>query len=149
MSTQKKAAVGLAIIVAAIITLTSVLAAIQSSKTIPITGVITTVNVGLYEDSACTQTLASMDLGNITSDSSTNKTIYVKNTGNTPVSLNMTVNAWNPSNASNHMTFTWNQEATILNPGNNVATLLILTVSPSITDITNFGFNATITGTQT
>jgi hypothetical protein len=148
MSTQKTAAVGLAITVAAILTLTSVLAAIQSSKTFPNTGVITAVNVGLYQDSACTQTLSTIDWGNTTPASSTNRTIYVKNTGNTQVSLNMTVNAWNPSNAANYMTFTWNQEGTVLNAGNNVATLLTLTVSPSITGITNFGFNATITGTQ-
>ena len=148
MSTQKTASIGLAITVAAIITLTSVLAAIQSSKTFPNTGVITAVNVGLYQDSACTQTLSTIDWGNTTPASSTNRTIYVKNTGNTQVSLNMTVNAWNPSNAANYMTFTWNQEGTVLNAGNNVATLLTLTVSPSITGITNFGFNATITGTQ-
>ena len=148
MSTQKTAAIGLAITVAAILTLTSVLAAIQSSKTFPNTGVITAVNVGLYQDSACTQTLSTIDWGNTTPASSTNRTIYVKNTGNTQVSLNMTVNAWNPSNAANYMTFTWNQEGTVLNAGNNVATLLTLTVSPSITGITNFGFNATITGTQ-
>ena len=148
MSTQKTATVGLAITVAAIFTLTIVLAAIQSYKTVPVTGVITAVNVELYQDSACTQTLSSWNLGNVTAASSTNRTIYVKNTGNTPVSLNMTVNAWTPSNASNYMAFTWNQEGTVLNAGNNVATLLTLTVSPSITGITNFGFNMTITGTQ-
>jgi hypothetical protein len=60
----------------------------------------------------------------------------------------MTVNTWNPSNAANYMNLTWNQESTVLNVGNSVATLLVLSVSASVTGITSFSFNATITGTQ-
>jgi len=148
MAMQKTATVGIAVAVAAIMMLTSVFALLQSNRTVSNTGTITTVNVGVYQDSSCTLVLSTIDWGNVAPGSSPNKTIYVKNTGSTPISLNITVNTWNPSNAANYMTLTWNQESTVLNVGNSVATLLVLSVSPSITGITTFSFNATITGTQ-
>lgn len=148
MAMQKTATVGIAVAVAAIMMLTSVFALLQSNRTVSNTGTITTVNVGVYQDSGCTQVLSTIDWGNIVPGSSSNKTIYVKNTGGIPISLNITVNTWNPSNAASYMSLTWNQESTVLNVGNNVATLLVLSVSSSVTGITNFSFNATITGTQ-
>jgi len=148
MAMQKTAAVGIAVAVAGIMMLTSVLALLQSNRTFSNTGTITTVNVGAYQDSGCTQVLSTIDWGSVVPGSSSNRTIYVKNTGNAPISLNMTVNTWSPSNAANYMNLTWNQGSTVLNVGNSVATLLVLSVSASVTGITSFSFNATITGTQ-
>jgi hypothetical protein len=148
MAMQKTTVAGIAIAVAAVLMLTTVLAALQASRTLTNTGSIITVNVGAYSDSGCTQVLSTVDWGAMIPGSSANKTIYIKNTGTAMVSLNMTVNAWNPANASSYMSLTWNQEGTVLNVGSSVATLLVLNVSPSISGITNFGFNATITGTQ-
>jgi hypothetical protein len=148
MAMQKTAAAGLAVAVAAIMMLTSVLALMQSNKTFSNSGTITTVNVAAYQDSGCTQVLSTIDWGTIVPGSSANRTIYIKNTGNAQVSLNMTVNTWSPPNAPSYMTLTWNQEGTVLNVNNNVTTLLVLSVSGSVTGITNFSFNATITGTQ-
>ena len=145
---QKTAAVGIAVAVAGIMMLTSVLALLQSNRSFSNNGTITTVNVGAYQDSGCTQVLSTIDWGNVVPGSSSSRTIYVKNTGNAQISLNMTVNTWNPSNAANYMNLTWNQESTVLNVGNSVATLLVLSVSASVTSITSFSFNATITGTQ-
>ena len=148
MAMQKTAAVGIAVAVAGIVMQTSVLALLQSNRTFSNTGSITTVNVGAYQDSGCTQVLSTIDWGNVVPGSSSSRTIYVKNTGNAPISLNMTVNTWNPSIAANYMNLTWNQESTVLNVGNSVATLMVLSVSASVTGITSFSFNATITGTQ-
>jgi hypothetical protein len=148
MAMQKSAAVGIAVAVAGIMMLTSVLALLQSNRSFSNTGSITTVNVGAYQDSGCTQVLSTIDWGNVLPGSSSSRTIYVKNTGNAQISLNMTLNTWNPSNAASYMNLTWNQENTVLNVGNNVAALLVLSVSASVTGITSFSFNATITGTQ-
>jgi hypothetical protein len=148
MAMQKTAAVGIAVAVAGIMMLTSVLALLQSNRSFSNNGTITTVNVGAYQDSGCTQVLSTIDWGNVVPGSSSSRTIYVKNTGNTQISLNMTLNTWNPSNAASYMNLTWNQENTVLNVGNNVAALLVLSVSASVTGITSFSFNATITGTQ-
>jgi hypothetical protein len=148
MAMQKTAAVGIAVAVAGIMMLTSVLALLQSNRSFSNNGTITTVNVGAYQDSGCTQVLSTIDWGNVVPGSSSSRTIYVKNTGNTQISLNMTLNTWNPSNAASYINLTWNQENTVLNVGNNVAALLVLSVSASVTGITSFSFNATITGTQ-
>jgi hypothetical protein len=148
MAMQKTMVTGIAVAAAVIILLTTVFAVLQANKTFSNTGAITTVNVGAYSDSGCTQALSTVNWGTMTPGSSANQTIYIKNTGTAMVSLNMTVNAWNPTNASSYMTLTWNQEGTVLNVGNFVATVLVLTISSSVSGITNFGFNATITGTQ-
>ena len=148
MAMQKTVAVGIAVAAAGIIMLTSVLALLQVNRSFSNNATITTVNVGAYQNSGCTQVLSTIDWGNVVPGSSSSRTIYVKNTGNTQISLNMTLNTWNPSNAASYMNLTWNQENTVLNVGNNVAALLVLSVSASVTGITSFSFNATITGTQ-
>ena len=148
MAMQKTVAVGIAVAVAGLIMLTSVLALLQVNRSFSNNVTITTVNVGAYQDSGCTQVLSTIDWGNVVPGSSSSKTIYVKNTGNAPISLNMAVTTWNPSSAADYMTLTWNQTSTVLNVGNSVPTSLVLSVSASVTGITSFSFNATITGTQ-
>lgn len=148
MAMQKTTVAGIAVAVIAVVMLTTVLAALQASKTLTNTGSITTVNVGAFSDSGCTQALSTINWGTISPGSSASQTIYIKNTGTAQVSLNMTVTAWNPASASSYMSFTWNQEGTVLSAGSSVATMLVLNVSSSVSGITTFGFNATITGTQ-
>jgi hypothetical protein len=74
--------------------------------------------------------------------------VYVKNTGNAAVTLNMTTSAWSPSSASSYITLTWNQTGTVLQAGGVVTAGLTLTVSSSISGITSFSFNITISGTH-
>jgi hypothetical protein len=148
MAMQKSTIAGMTVAVTAVVMLTAVFAALQTNKTFSNTGTLTTVNVGAFSDAGCTQTLSTIDWGTIVPGSSANKTIYIKNTGTAKISLNMTVTAWSPASASGYMTLTWNREDTVLNVGASVATLLVLTVSGSVSGITNFSCNATITGTQ-
>lgn len=117
------------------------------SQTVTSTGTITTVNVGVFSDSGCTQALTSIDWGTISPGNSVNKTMYVKNTGNTQVTLNMTTNGWNPANANGPITVTWNKEAATLTASAYTAAVLTLSVSSSISGITSFSVNIVITGT--
>jgi hypothetical protein len=148
MLEQHKIAVAAAVGIAAILMMTTALGLLQSTKTVTNTGNIIAVNVGVYQDSGCTQVLATINWGNLTIGSSTTTTIYVKNTGNTQVTLNMTNGNWNPPSAGTYITETWDRENTTLNAGASTPASLVLTVSPSITGITAFSFNTTITGTQ-
>ena len=52
------------------------------TQTISYSGTITALNVGVYSDSACTQSLTSISWGQIAPGGSVPKTIYIKNTGN-------------------------------------------------------------------
>ena len=120
---------------------------ITVTKSIPTSGTINTVNVGVYSDSACTQQLTSITWGAVSPGGSAAKTVYVKNTGTNQITLSMTKQNWTPTNANGPITITWNKESTTLS-ANEVATAsLILSVSSSISGITTFSVDVVITGT--
>jgi hypothetical protein len=125
-------------------------ALLLSSQTVPSTGtVLSTVEVGVYNDQACTQNCTSIDWSTLGPGSSTTKTVYVKNTGTLPMALNMATTDWNPSDADGPITLGWNREGAVLNASQSINATLTLSVSPSInSSITTFSFNITITGTE-
>jgi hypothetical protein len=74
--------------------------------------------------------------------------VYVRNEGTVSVTLNMTKGNWNPSSASSYITLTWNKEKYVLPAGQVVTAVLTLSVSSSVSGVTSFSFDITITGTQ-
>jgi hypothetical protein len=118
----------------------------QENDSVPSSGNIATVNVGVYSDAACSQELTSIDWGDIFPGESVNKIIYVKNTGNTKIKLTMTATNWNPSTANESMTLTWNKEKTALIADEIKEARLTLFVSQDICDIENFSVDIVITG---
>jgi hypothetical protein len=145
---MQKVFIGAFVVVAVVLLMTSALAILTSNKSISNSGEIKGVNVNVYQDSACTISLSSWNWSLLEPGSSTLKTMYVKNEGNAPMTLNMTTNTWIPSNTPTYVTVTWNRENAVVNPGNNVQANVTLTVSPSITGITTFTFTLVITGTS-
>ena len=117
------------------------------NQTLPSSGTVTAVNVGVYSNGGCTQNLTSINWGTISPNSSKTMTIYVKNTGNTPITLSMTKVNWNPASANGPITITWDRESTTLTAGQVSTATLTLSVSPSISGITNFDVDIVITGT--
>jgi hypothetical protein len=126
----------------------SVLALLQSSRTISSHGTIRGVNVGVYSDSGCTIPYSSLDWGTIDNGSQTVKTIYVKNEGTSNMSLSISNNTWVPVDATSYLTLTWNRESYLLTNGTSISANLTLAVSPTFTNGTDFSFNIVITGTQ-
>lgn len=122
--------------------------ALVAYQKIPNTGTVTAVGVGVYWNSACTSNVTSIDWGTLTPSSTVSKMIYIKNEGNKRISLSMTMANWNPTSASKYITLTWNRQGTVLEAGQVVQATLVLSVSPSITGVTNFSFEITITGTE-
>ena len=117
------------------------------NQSISSSGSLTTVNVGVYSDSAYSQPLTSIDWGTISPGTTVTRTIYVKNTGNTQITLSMTTNGWSPTSANGPLTLTWNREGTTLSAGISTAATLTLSISSSISGITTFSVNIVITGT--
>lgn len=109
-------------------------------------GLNSTIDIGVYTDQGTTNNCTSISWGNISPGGTINQTVYVKNTGNTAETLNMTTSNWSPSIASQYLTITWNQEGTILQPDATVAATLTLTAAADTENLTNFGFNIAITG---
>ena len=118
------------------------------NQTISSTGSVTAINVGVYSDSACTNELTALDWGTISPGTSETITIYLKNTGNARITLSMTTTDWTPANAEGQIELTWDKENANLNPNQETAATLTLSVSENIDGITNFSFNVVITGTE-
>jgi len=122
-----------------------VLSAVTSNKTLTNSGSVTGVGVGIYSDLACTNPVSSINWGTIDPGSNVNKTIYVKNEGNTAVTLSIATSNWNPAIASSYLTLTWDYGGQTLTANQVLRTRLTLTASSSITGVTNFSFDITIT----
>src|SRR5665811_391198 len=90
-------------------------AILTNSQTVPLTGTINAVNLGVYSDSACTQTATTLTAGTLNPGATTTQTIYIKNTGNIAETLTMTTGNWVPSGAGSSLTLTWNKQNTVLN----------------------------------
>ena len=118
------------------------------SQTVESEGTVTAINLGVYSDVGCTQTLTSINWGNISPGDSVTKTIYVKNTGNSPIGISMTAEGWDPGIASSYISVSWNREGTALYPEEAVSATVTLTVSSDISGVSNFYVNLKITGTE-
>ena len=137
----------IAIIAAGILLTVTTAGLLSVNQAVSSSGSVTTVNVGVYSDYACTQNLTSINWGTLSPGNSVNRTIYVKNTGNPQITLSMTKTNWNPASANGPITLTWNREGAKLNAGQVTTATLTLSVSESISEITSFSVDIVITGT--
>ena len=120
--------------------------ALISSKTVDSTGIIATTDLGIYSNSACTQSLTLVNWGTVSPGNSVTRIIYVKNLGTTQMTLGMSGENWNPANANGPITVTWNRENTTIAPNQVTSATLTLSVSSSISAITSFSLDIVITG---
>ena len=117
------------------------------NQSVSSSGVISSVDLGVYQEWGCTNNLTSVAWGTLSPGDTATRTIYVKNIGTAPITLTMTTTNWNPTNANGPITLTWDRENTILDAGSVIAATLTLSVSPSISGITTFNMDVVITGT--
>jgi hypothetical protein len=110
-------------------------------------GLITSAELGAYWDSGCTTEATSITFGTLDPGSSTDYTVYIRNEGNTDLTLSMTTNNWSPAGATTYISLTWNRGGQTISPGQVITCTLTLTVSPSIQNIDAFSVNIIITGT--
>lgn len=103
------------------------------------------VKIGLYTDSACTQTLTAVIWGNMSAGSTVTKTFYVKNLGLTSAYLAMSINNWNPITVRDSITVTWNRENALLKPNGAMAATISIKVASNASAIANFNFDIAIT----
>ena len=120
---------------------------LTASRTLSSTGSVKGINVEVYWDLQCTQVVTSVDWETPEPGDVLNKTIYVKNTGNAQMTLSLTDSGWDPAEASNYISLTWDREGVAIDADQVIEAVLTLSVSESITGITNFSFNIVIEGT--
>ncbi len=143
-----KTAVALVVVLAVMGLFVSLLGsgAIVSAKRIK-SKPVPTPNIGVYNDQALTQSALSIDWGTLTPGTSVTRTLYIKNLGNTRVTLNLATTNWTPTTANRLLTLTWNLEGTLLTANQATMATLTLYVSPMVNGITTFDMDVVISGT--
>ena len=119
---------------------------LQNSAKIGSKGTVKSIGVEVYSDSACINKVSSMDWGMAEPGSVKDTTVYVKNTGNAPVTLSLGTDKWNPPAASSYMRLTWDYGGGSIGPSSNVQVKLTLTLFANVTGVTSFSFDIIVTG---
>ncbi len=122
--------------IAGLITLQKALT--PKNESLPSSGNIAAQDLTIYADSNCSQVLESLNWGTIMPGDNVTKEIKIKNTGDTPVILNMTTTDWKPKNLDRQVTISWDKEGKVLNPHQMVKATLRLTVAENATAVNNF-----------
>ena len=133
-------------IILALVSAVAVTGLLTTSRTIGSSGTVKAINVEVYWDSGCTQVVGQIDWGALEPGDSLSKTVYIKNTGNAPLTLSMSCSGWSPVEAGDYITLSWDKEGGTVNPGEVVGAVLTLSVSDSISGVTDFSFNIVVEG---
>jgi hypothetical protein len=121
---------------------------LSGSRTVTSQGTINAIAVGVYGEAACINPVSAVDWGELDPGATMDVTVYIRNEGTVPMTLSMTTDEWVPSEAAADLTLSWNREGSQVNPQAVVQATLTLAVSSSISDVTDFSFEITITGTE-
>ncbi len=103
------------------------------------------IGTGIYWDQACMNKTLSLNWGQLEAGSSNNLTVYVRNEGNSAVSLLLSTSNWVPSTTSRYITLNWNYANQVLKTNEVLPIELTLTISPTIEGTTDFRFVTTVT----
>lgn len=133
-----------ALVCVALVTWVIVTYGVSGSYILRSTGSIKTMGVGVYSDSGCTQALTTVDWGVADPGSTKQVTIYIRNESNVPVTLSLTTSNWNPANAANYMSLSWNYNGQAIGVNQVIQVTLSLTISPNIQGITTYSFDIVI-----
>lgn len=119
---------------------------LTTSKTLTSSGSVKTINVEVYEDDLCTQVMNSIDWGTPKPGEEVYQMVYIKNPSSAPLNVSMTTSNWTPVEAANYITLTWDSEGASIDSDQVLQTFLMLSVSDTITGVTEFSFNIVIEG---
>jgi hypothetical protein len=106
------------------------------------------MNVGVYSDSNCNVTCASLSWGNLNSGGVATKTAYIKNLGSAAVTLYMSISDWSPRKAVSVVELSWDLDGYLLPADEVVPAVLTLKLASNTGDLRDFSFVIVITGTQ-
>ncbi len=119
---------------------------LSAQRAIPSAGLVVAVGVGVFSDVACSANLTSISWGNVYPGGSVSRIIYVKNTGNAPITLSMATSGWSPAAANGPISIAWSREGAVLAAGQSTAATITLSVSQVITGVSEFSVNIVVSG---
>jgi hypothetical protein len=118
-----------------------------TSSTISNVGSLKTISIEAFWDAALTNRVNVIDWEILEPGAQKSFLIYFHNEGNSAVTLTKSTSNWNPTVASNYLTLNWDYNGQKIKAGENLQVTLTLSVSESITGITNFSFDIIVVGT--
>jgi hypothetical protein len=128
--------------------LAQVMSAIQITRTVSNVGTLKLgADIGVYQDASFTNRAITIDWGTLDPGATKTYSIYIRNEGNTALTLSVSTSNWSPSTASNYLALNWNYNGQTVALNDYVRVTLTLTVSESITGISNFGFDINLVAT--
>jgi hypothetical protein len=115
-----------------------------SKETMVGRGKVSSVNVDVYSDPACTIKLTEINWSYVDPDSSVPYSFYLKNAGSKDITLNMTTNGLA---AYPWLGLTWNREGLVMTKNEVAIATIELAVSAEAPQGAEFTFDVIITGT--
>ena len=103
--------------------------------------VVIDLTLGVYSNEACTRVLEEVAWGSLEPGSSKTVVVYLKNEGNVAMFLRMRTSGWDPVEAEQYITLSWNLEGVTVQPDKVGVAELTLHVAPMIRDIEAFSFS--------
>jgi len=145
---QKSQVIAIYALVVSVLLVSSVIAVLTIQWSMLGTGSIKGVGLGVYWDLQCTNATSSLEFGLLAPGSSKNFDLYLRNEGDSDINLSMTSENWDPANATDYLTLTWNREGQQISPDEVLGFVITLSVSESIQGISSFSLDIIISGTS-
>ncbi len=133
-------------VILAIVSAVAVSGLLSVSKTVSNIGTVKAINVEVYWDLGCTLNVSTIDWGMVEPGENITKTVYVKNTGNAPLVLSMYDLNWNPVEAGNYITLSWDREGVQIEVDEVLSATILMSVSDAISGVTGYSFDLVIHG---
>jgi len=101
----------------------------------------------VYEDENCTVLLAEIDWGTLEPPDSKSRAAYVKNYGDVPFNMTLSVQNWDPAEGETYMTISWDYAGQTITVGEVMPVIFTLDVDEGTSE-GSFSFDVVITAEQ-
>jgi len=108
------------------------------------TGLVKSINVGVYLDANCTIQVGGIDWGLMEPGENITREVYLRNEGNVEVVLSIWAANWSSPEVEEFMDFSSDYQDSPVGVANKIPLKLILHLSPDIKEIETFGFDIII-----
>jgi hypothetical protein len=133
------------ICILAIVILGIIIEGFGSSKAVVYASSVNGIGAGIYWDQTCTNRTLSLDWGLLEAGSNNTLTVYIKNEGNSAISLFLRTSNWIPSAALGYMSLNWNYSGQVLSIDQVIPVELTLSVYTTAIGMTGFSFDTSFT----
>jgi hypothetical protein len=122
----------------------AVYAMTSSSVVLRSVGAVKAIGVGVYWDVACSQAVSTFDWGMVEPNATKSVTVYIRNEGNSMITLSMHTENWSPPNASSYIAMRWDYGGQMIAPNAVIPVTLTLSIASDIRGIHSFSFDIII-----